>query len=170
MDKQPIDGYHGTNSFGALDSSELKNPLLKQIAELYNKYSSGDLAFQTSGCGMHSKGSHHNHSKGGGGCYVTTACLDALGLPRDSLEMKAIKVLTRDHVLKSFSGKRDYVSYQTKGPAIVQAIASQENPQGIWDGIYQRLGDVTASVLSNDYEKGHNQYKELILGLEKQFC
>ncbi|MDP2924881.1 MAG: hypothetical protein Q8N99_00755 [Nanoarchaeota archaeon] len=119
-----------------------------------------------------SSGSSGGGSSGGGGdscCYVTTACLDAIGLPRDSLEFRAMKILTKEHILKSFSGKRDYVLYQKKGPAIVQAIESREDAQNIWRSVYEKLRNVAASILSKNYGKGHQQYKELILGLEEQF-
>jgi len=143
-------------------SNETTNPILTDLVKNYEN----DCCNQHS----HSKGSHNKHSKGGGGgCYVTTACLDALGLPKDSLELGAMKVLTRDHILKSFSGKRDYIAYGRKGPAIVQAIESREDSLGIWGRIYETLKDVTASVLSGNYERGHQSYKELILDLEKQF-
>ena len=102
-------------------------------------------------------------------CYVTTACLDALGKPRDSPEMSAMKTLTKNYVLKSFSGKRDYIMYRRRGPAIAEAINSREDSQGIWKNVYERLGDVTSSVLSSNYEMGHRLYKDLMLGLEKQF-
>lgn len=105
----------------------------------------------------------------GGGCYVTTACLEALGLPKDSLELKAMKTLTKEHILKSFKGKRDYVAYQRRGPAIAQAIDAREDSQNVWKRIYERLQDVSASVVENNYEGAHNLYKDLMLSLEKQF-
>ncbi len=112
-------------------------------------------------------------SSGGGGssscCYVTTACLDALGLPRDSLEMRAMKLLTKEHILKSFSGKRDYVWYGRNGPAIVRAIESRPDSKAIWKGVYEKLRDVTSSVLSKNYEGAHRLYKGLVFGLEEQF-
>jgi hypothetical protein len=123
-----------------------------------------------SSSGGGSSGGSSGGDSGGSCCYVTTACLDAMGLPRDSLELRAMKVLTNNHILRSFSGKRDYVTYQRKGPKIVQAIESREDAQSIWRSIYDQLKNVTASILSNNYEEGHQQYKELILGLEKQFC
>lgn len=135
----------------------------------YQRADSNDSNFVPSDGGSGGGGS----SGGGGGdscCYVTTACLDALGLPRDSLELRAMKVLTRDHILKTFSGKRDYVTYQKKGPKIVAAIEAREDSQGIWSTIYDRLRDVTNSILSRNYEEGHQKYKELILGLEGQFA
>jgi len=125
-----------------------------------SKSDSGGSSGSSSGCS----------SGGSGGCYVTTACLDALNLPRDSLEMKAMKTLTKEHILKSFTGKRDYVSYQRKGPAIVQAIESQKDSRRIWQEVYAKIKDVTSSVMSGNLSEGHALYKELILGLEKQFA
>jgi hypothetical protein len=156
-------------SFGELHGESLSNPFLRQIVNLRNKYDSLGLAFQPCGVTNYSQGSHTDHSDGGG-CYVTTACLDSLGLSRDSLEMKAMKVLTNVHVLGSFSGKRDYITYQKKGPRIVSAINSRDDSKSIWQGVYEKIGEVTQSILSEDYAKGHKQYKDLILGLEAQFA
>ncbi len=150
-----------------LDCSELRNPLVRQLIEKYNEYSQQGISCDR--MRSHNKGSHSNHSKGGGGCYITSACLDAMGLPRDSLELIAMKVLTKEHILKSFQGKRDYLSYGRKGPAIVQAIESRNDSHGIWKQVYEKLKDITATILSNDYEKGHGQYKDLVLGLEEAY-
>lgn len=149
-----------------IDGSKIENPIVKQMIEKYNEYSQqGILCGER---GMHSKGSHSNHSKGGGGgCYITTACLDALSLPKDSLEMIAMKVLTKEHILKSFQGKKDYITYGRKAPVIVQAIESRDDSQDIWKRVYGALKNITSAVLSSDYERAHQQYKDLVLGLEK---
>ena len=136
--------------------------------EHYQRADSNDSNFVSSGSG--DSGGGGSEGSGGSCCYVTTACLDALGLSRDSLELRAMKVLTKEHILKSFSGKRDYVSYQRKGPAIVQAIESREDSQNIWEKTYGKLKDIANNIISGNYEKGHQMYKELILGLENQFA
>jgi hypothetical protein len=121
----------------------------------------------SSGSGGSSRGCS---SDSNGGCYITTACLDAMDLPRNSLEMQAMKILTKEHILKSFSGKVDYVRYGKKAPGIVQAIESREDAPVIWKGVYERLKEVTTNVLSGAYARAHEQYKDLVLGLEKQFA
>jgi len=156
------DGPKGSG-YGAGNNQEEAN---KSSYSSYQRADPNDSNFDSGSSGGGDSG-------GGGGdscCYVTTACLDALRMPRDSLELKAMKVLTKEHVLKSFSGKKDYVAYQRKGPAIVQAIELREDKQNIWEGIYEKLKEVTSSVLSQDYSKGHQQYKDLILGLESQLA
>ena len=102
-------------------------------------------------------------------CYVTTACLDAMSLPRDSQIMAAMKTLTRDYILKSFKGKKDYLQYRKRGPVIVQAIKSREDSHVIWNNVYKRLEEVTSNILSGDYAGSHKQYRSLMLELENQF-
>lgn len=117
-------------------------------------------------------GSSGSGGSGGGGsscCYITTACLDAMGLPQDSLEMKAIKALTKEHILKSFQGKKDYILYGRKAPAIVQAIDARNDSCEIWKRVYSSLRNITNIVFSGNYQKGHQQYKDLVLGLENEF-
>lgn len=102
------------------------------------------------------------------GCHITTACLEAMGLPM-GLEMRTMKELTREHILKTFSGKREFVLYGRKAPAIVQAIEARSDAHNVWERVYDRLKVVTSSVLSKDYETAHGQYRDLVLGLEREF-
>ena len=103
-------------------------------------------------------------------CYITSACLDDLGLPRSSLEMKAMKLLTKDHILKSFRGKRDYITYGRRAPIIVQKIRSRTDAQETWTRVYETLKQITATILSGRYKEGHQQYKSLVLELEDKFA
>lgn len=102
-------------------------------------------------------------------CYITSACLEDLGLPLNSLEMKAMKILTRENILKSFKGKRDYISYGKKAPEIVKAIRSKPESKQIWKQVYQSLNDVTSAVAFGRYEEGYEQYKSLVVRLANQF-
>ena len=102
-------------------------------------------------------------------CYITSACLDDLGLPRTSREMAAMKTMTKNHVLKSFRGKRDYITYGRIAPRVVQAIRSRRDSQRVWENVYGTLGEVANLVGSGKYEEGHQRYKSLVLGLEAQF-
>ncbi|HME86892.1 MAG TPA: hypothetical protein VKE88_00585, partial [Candidatus Nanoarchaeia archaeon] len=69
---------------------------------------------------------------------------------------------------QSFQGKRDYVTYGRKAPAIVQAIRARSDAPTIWQEVYGRLKEITTTI-SQSYAEGHKQYKELVLGLESQF-
>ena len=147
--------------------SAIRNPILRGMAGAYNE-SRGK--FISTGVCAHSKGSHSDHSKGGGGggCYLTTACLRALGKPQDSLEFRAMKVLTKEHILKSMQGKRDYVRYGRQAPNIVKAIEARPDASEIWGRVYEKLGEVADLVFSDRREEGYQSYKTLVSELSSK--
>lgn len=102
-------------------------------------------------------------------CYITSACLEDLGLSTDSLEMTAVKILTKGHILRSFKGKRDYLTYARRAPAIVQAIRASSDFKRIWTQVYVALNEVTSAVASKRYEEGYQKYKSIVLKLERLF-
>ncbi|MFA6089971.1 MAG: hypothetical protein WC755_09000 [Candidatus Woesearchaeota archaeon] len=102
-------------------------------------------------------------------CYITSACLDDLGLSRNSPEMKVMKDLTKNFTLKSFSGKRDYITYGRIAPLIVQKIRASNNCLDTWKQVYGQLQRIVPNVEKGKYQEGFNQYKSLVLGLEAQF-
>jgi len=110
-----------------------------------------------------------NDCSSSSGCYITTACLDAMNLPRNSLEMRAMKILTRKHILRSFSGRRDFLLYGRKAPVVVQAIEARSDAREIWNGVYERLKSVTENTVSGNYKTAHEEYRDLVLGLEREF-
>jgi len=101
-------------------------------------------------------------------CYVTTACLKALGKSLDSPEFTAMKVLTKEHILKSRAGKRDYITYRKIGPKIVQAVESRPDRMQIWDNVYASLQETARFVYSGKNEDGYRTYKGLVHRLEAQ--
>jgi len=165
-----LDKYHSVDILGIRETKYVNPDTGKKVGKGYGwtfKESDKNARRDSSRGGGSSGG---GSSSGGSCCYITTACLDALGLPRNSLEMQAMKVLTRGYILKSFSGKREYVQYGRKAPGIVQAINSREDALSIWERVYEKVREVTTSVLSGNYAKGHQQYKDLVLGLEEKFA
>jgi hypothetical protein len=102
-------------------------------------------------------------------CYIVGACLDDLGLPRNSLEMRAMKQLAKNHILKSFSGRRDYVRYGKIGPSIVTAIRARTNSQGTWEKVYETLQGIAPQIYEGKYQEGYQRYKTLVLDLESKF-
>ena len=102
-------------------------------------------------------------------CYITSACLKSLGLTQNSLEFKAMKTLTKEHILKSRQGKRDYIIYGRKAPGIVERIGARIDAEKIWEKAYEKLETITELVLSGRYEEGYQSYKSLVIELGEQF-
>lgn len=102
-------------------------------------------------------------------CYITSACLDDLKIPRTCPEMKAMKILTKDYVLQSFSGRKDYIKYGRIAPKIVTAIRASTDYMEAWRKVYETLKKVSDTTMKGRYRESHQQYKSLVLGLEAEF-
>lgn len=99
-------------------------------------------------------------------CYITSACLDDLKISRNCPEMKAMKAMTQNYILKSFGGIRDYIKYGKRAPRIVENIRKRSDFKQIWEDVYGQLQQVTEVVGSKNYSEGYRLYKSLVLGLE----
>ncbi len=102
-------------------------------------------------------------------CFITTACLRALDLPEDSLELRAMKTLTKEHILTSRHGMRDYILYGRIAPQVVDAIEARSDSREIWKGVYNRLQGITQLVNDRSYEKGYECYKSLVSDLRQAY-
>lgn len=102
-------------------------------------------------------------------CFITTACLEALALPKNSLEFIAMKTLTKEHILKSRQGRRDYIRYNRVSPEIVNRINARADSLEIWKAVYERLRETALLVLDSRMEEGYRTYKQLVEQLNKDY-
>lgn len=81
-------------------------------------------------------------AKNGGysdGCFLTSACTEARGLPDDCYELTTLRAF-RDGYMKSLpQGQADICEYYHIAPAIVDKIHTLPNAQEIFDKIYTEL-------------------------------
>jgi len=95
--REDLDKYRDVDIFG-IRSTKYVNPKTgKRVAEgAGDTYRESDRNAERELCSSSDGSSGGCSSEGcNSGCYITTACLDAMGFPRDSLEMRAMKTLTR---------------------------------------------------------------------------
>lgn len=103
-------------------------------------------------------------------CYLTTACLEAHNIiPHSSLEIKAMKTLVQEHILKSFGGKKDYIMYQRKAPSIVQKILARPEARDIWKQVYSQIRAVTEQASNGNFEQAYQSYKTMMLDLQNKY-
>lgn len=79
-----------------------------------------------------------------------------------------MKEVTKNHILKSRQGQRDYIMYGKKGPMIVEKIEAQKDSIEIWRGIHERLKGVIQFAINGDREGSYRAYKTLVYDLEAQ--
>ena len=144
------------------------NPLTEFFHPSYNPPSERKKEYDS---GWRNAERQHEYGSGSSGacCFITTACLRALNLPEDSLELRAMKTLTKEHILASRRGKRDYILYGRIAPQVVETIESRNDSREIWKSVYGRLQGITQLVSDGAYEEGYRSYKSLVRDLRQAY-
>lgn len=74
-----------------------------------------------------------------GGCYLTSACVYAKGLPDDCYELETLRRFRDEYMMVIPHGPEDIQRYYTIAPFIVKCINSKENSMRQWNEIYEDL-------------------------------
>ena len=78
-------------------------------------------------------------SGGGGGCFLTTACVDHKGLADDCYELQVLRTI-RDTIITWNDEMKSLVEeYYRIAPFIVERINASDNRDAVWDDMYDNL-------------------------------
>lgn len=131
-----------------------------------------------------SEGRYHSHdgtgsndggsssSSGGsdkGGCFLTSACVNARSLPDDCLELSVLRDFREKRMLQSPAGRSALKEYARFAPSIVAAIDEQEDSASIWDRVYQDITQAVSLVLSGKHEQAFEHYCQMATGLRDKY-
>ncbi|MEK6925773.1 MAG: CFI-box-CTERM domain-containing protein [Nanoarchaeota archaeon] len=120
-------------------------------------------------------GRNHRHDSGsssgsggssGGGCYLTTACVSSIGLSDNCLELSVLRNF-RDKILMTEPiGRRAVREYYEMAPEIVQSVWQKDNSRKIWNSVYGDIRKAVSLVLSGDFDKAFDHYRQTTLKLK----
>lgn len=121
-----------------------------------------------------SSSSDSDSSSGGGssgdsGCYLTTACISAKGLPDNCLELRTLRNFRDNQLAQTLQGRRDIKEYYSVAPEIVQAINERTNSEEIWNKVYGEIQKAVSLVLKENFNEAYEHYKNLTSNLKKKF-
>lgn len=86
---------------------------------------------------------------GGGGCFITTACVEHRGLADDCYELQTLRQF-RDALVEHDEGFRSKVlEYYRKAPLIIQAIDARDEKSEIYDALYDEMIKPCVDLLEN---------------------
>lgn len=104
------------------------------------------------------------------GCFLTSACTEARGLPDDCEELTTLRAF-RDGYMKSLpNGQADICQYYHTAPAIVTKIRSLPNSMEIFDRIYTELVLPCVALIENDKnEDAYTKYRNYVKLLQEQY-
>lgn len=112
----------------------------------------------------------HNPSSGGGGCFLTSACVEAKGLPDDCHELTVLRKF-RDEFMKSLpNGQQEIQNYYLIAPAIVNAIKGNTLSKEIFDSIYNELVIPCVELIEKGLlESAFQKYRSYTLELQAKY-
>lgn len=113
---------------------------------------------------------YKNEHSSSSSCFLTSACVEAKGLPDDCHELTVLRNF-RDGYLRSLpTGQEEIAEYYAIAPAIVATIQQQENALSIFDGIYEQLVlPCVRYIEAGENEQAHALYRNAVKELQMKF-
>lgn len=84
-------------------------------------------------------GDSNNSNNASSGCFLTSACVDALGKPDDCYELSTLRKFRDEWLAVQENGKADIARYYELAPKVVDEINRSSNSKEVYSGIYQNL-------------------------------
>jgi hypothetical protein len=106
----------------------------------------------------------------GGGCYITTACVSAMGKKDDCYELQTLRQF-RDTYLRSIpEGIADIMDYYSTAPIIVDFILQSDTREEVLRRIYHELVSGSIELIrQGKLKEAHEFYRSYVNGLKKEF-
>ncbi len=104
------------------------------------------------------------------GCFLSSACTEAKGLPDDCRELTVLRRFREDYLRLLPEGKAEIAEYYFVAPQIVSAIKRREDATSIFNAIYEKLVMPCVEMIEHgENERAHQLYRNTIRQLQAQF-
>lgn len=105
------------------------------------------------------------------GCFLTSACTAARGLPDDCYELQTLRKFRDEWLKYQPEGILLIAHYYEVAPKIVDAIDACENRLEVYDGIYHQLVLPCVELIEQrKYAEALALYRDTTLFLETKYC
>ena len=105
---------------------------------------------------------------GTSGCYLTSACIRAKGLPDDCEELKTLRGFRDAYMRNLPDGEAEIQEYYRIAPVLVSAINLRKNADSIWMQIYEELILKCVQLIKEgNYADTYRLYKGYTLNLQR---
>ncbi len=82
---------------------------------------------------------HYTETGGSGGCFMTTACCEFMGLSDDCYELTTMRKFRDEYLVNKNYGKQLIATYYSRAPKIVDRINAMECKEKIYRYIYSQI-------------------------------
>ncbi len=131
---------------------------------------------QKYGGGSSSSPSRRSSRRGGsssssrGGCFLTSACMEAKGLPDDCDELETMRRYRDEVLARQTGGKEEINRYYAIAPDIVENINKRKDAKEIWQRVYDEMvAPCVAYIKAAEYDQAFALYRDYALRLEAQY-
>lgn len=97
-------------------------------------------------------------SSSSGGCYLTTTCVEARGLPDDCHELTTLRRFRDEYVRGRPQGEALVAEYYDRAPALVATISARPDGKQIFEGIYAEITQAVQHIEHNELEAAFELY------------
>ena len=105
------------------------------------------------------------------GCYLTSACVLAKGLPDDCYELATLRKYRDSWLSEQPECKSIIAKYYEIAPKIVAAIDKLENHKVIYEAIYEKMiAPCIALIEAGKMQETLALYRDMTLQLEEEYC
>lgn len=107
----------------------------------------------------------------GDNCFLTTACVQARGLPDDCDELQTMRGFRDNFLMYQTNGGNDVALYYKVAPTIVREINMRTDADTVWDGIYRQLVEPCVRLVkAGENQKAYELYKRITLDLVEKYA
>lgn len=104
------------------------------------------------------------------GCFITSACIEAFGLPDNCIELETLRKFRDEYILNLPQGNSLIKEYYNNAPNIVSAIDNNTKSNEIYNWIFQELIEKSLNKIeSGDNLAALNNYKSIYAYLKHNY-
>ena len=112
---------------------------------------------------------YKNKDSSSGGCFLTSACTEARGLPDDCEELTVLRAFRDGYMKRLPHGQADICEYYQIAPVIVEKIHTLPNSKEILNQIYTDLVlPCVALIQAEKNDAAYRKYRDYVLLLQAQ--
>lgn len=105
-----------------------------------------------------------------GGCFLTSACMEAKGLPDDCHELTVLREFRENYLRPLPGGKGEIAEYYFVAPQIVEKIKNRADSRSILDSIYEMLVKPCVEMIERgENENAHLLYRSTVKRLQSEY-
>ena len=105
-----------------------------------------------------------------GGCFLTSACTEARGMPDDCHELTVLRAFRDGYLRSQPEGEAEIAEYYAVAPRIVASIRSKADAVEAFDAIYRELVEPCVAMIERGENlEAHALYRSYVLRLKKHY-